>query len=68
MHHRLGSRPLWVPNRHEPWPLRTAELVHCTDELVAAAGFPGVTDRPPDSVLWSPGVRAQFGPPRLSPV
>jgi uncharacterized protein YqjF (DUF2071 family) len=68
MHHRLGGRPLWVPNRHEPWPLRTAELVHCTDELVAAAGFPGVTDRPPDSVLWSPGVRAQFGPPRLSPV
>ncbi len=63
MHHRLGRRPMWVPNTHEPWPLRTAELLHCSDELVAAAGFPGVADATPDSVLWSPGVRTQFGRP-----
>ncbi|MCW2868483.1 MAG: hypothetical protein JWR20_2671 [Marmoricola sp.] len=67
MHHRLGRRPLWIPNTHEPWPLRTAELLECDDELVAAAGFPGITDGPPESVLWSPGVRTQFGPPRLHP-
>lgn len=67
MHHRLGRRPLWVPNTHEPWPLRSAELLECEDELVAAAGFPGITDRPPESVLWSPGVRTQFGPPSLHP-
>lgn len=65
MHHRLGSRPMWVPNTHDPWPLRSAELLHCSDELVAAAGFPGVAGRPPDSVLWSPGVRTQFGRPQL---
>ncbi|WP_123388818.1 YqjF family protein [Nocardioides aurantiacus] len=65
MHHRLGRRPLWVPNTHEPWPLRRAELLHCRDGLVAAAGLPGVTDDPPESVLWSPGVRTQFGRPRL---
>ncbi len=63
MHHSVARRPLWVPNTHAPWPLRSAELLHCTDGLVAAAGFPGVADAPPDSVLWSPGVRTQFGPP-----
>lgn len=65
MHHRLGRRPVWVPNTHPRWPLRRAELLHCHDELVAAAGFPGVTDRAPDSVLWSPGVRTQFGAPQV---
>lgn len=63
MHHRLGRRPLWVPNTHPPWPLRSAELLHCDDGLVAAAGLPGIADTPPESVLWSPGVRTQFGPP-----
>lgn len=63
MHHRVGSRPLWVPNTHGPWPLRSAQLLHCSDELVAAAGFPTVVSRPPESVLWSPGVRTQFGLP-----
>lgn len=66
MHHRIGRRPLWVPNTHEPWPLRTADLLHCCDDLVGAAGFPGVSRRPPESVLWSPGVRTQFGRPELS--
>ncbi len=68
MHHRIGPWPLWVPNTHRPWPLRAAELLHCDDELVSAAGFPGVTDRPPESVLWSPGVRTQFGRPRRTSV
>ncbi len=65
MHHHIGSRPLWVPNTHQPWPLRIAELLHCDDDLVAVAGFPGVARRPPDSVLWSSGVRTQFGRPQL---
>lgn len=65
MHHRFGRRPLWVPNTHRPWPLRHARLLHCRDGLVAAAGLAGVTERPPDSVLWSPGVRTQFGRPEL---
>jgi uncharacterized protein YqjF (DUF2071 family) len=64
MHHHVGSRPLWVPNTHDAWPLRSAELLRCTDDLVSAAGLPGITDRPPESVLWSPGVRTQFGRPR----
>jgi uncharacterized protein len=36
-------------------------LLEFDDELVAAAGLPGVADRPPDSVLFSPGVETWFG-------
>ena len=52
-----------MPNEHEPWPLRRATLVSLDDELVAAGGLPGVASRPPDSVLYSPGVHARFAMP-----
>lgn len=57
------GRTWYVPNRHGPWPLHGAELEHLSDGLVAACGFPGLAGRPPDSVLWSPGVRTAFGRP-----
>jgi uncharacterized protein len=60
---RLRGRTVFVPNEHEPWPLHTAELVELSDELVGAAGLPGLVDRPPDSVLYSPGVATRFGRP-----
>lgn len=60
---RLAGRTRWVPNEHEPWRLQAAELLDLHDELVAAAGFPGLTDRRPDSVLFSPGVTTRFGMP-----
>lgn len=60
---RLG-RTFFLPNSHEQWPLRAAELLHLDDTLVAAAGLSGVTDRPPDSVLFSDGVRTTFGLPQ----
>jgi uncharacterized protein YqjF (DUF2071 family) len=63
LHTRWARRSLFVPNRHERWPLRAATVEHLRDGLVAAAGLPGVTQRPPDSVLWSPGVRSVFGMP-----
>ena len=55
------GRAIFLPNEHEPWELRSCELVDLDDELVAAAGLTGVTDRPPDSVLFSPGVETRFG-------
>ncbi len=64
LHTTIAGRLHYVPNRHEPWPLREADLVHLDDTLVAAAGIPGVVDRPPDSVLFSTGVEAVFGWPR----
>jgi uncharacterized protein YqjF (DUF2071 family) len=56
-----GGRTSFLPNEHEPWPLHTAELLELDDGLVAAAGLPAVVGRPPDSVLFSPGVETRFG-------
>ncbi len=56
---RLG-RTRWLPNTHEPWILHPARVIALQDDLCAAAGLPGVSDRQPDSVLFSPGVTASF--------
>jgi uncharacterized protein len=63
--HLKGRRPdsaLYWPNSHEPWPLRSAVVERLDDELLAAAGFTDLARRAPDSVLFSPGVHATFGP------
>jgi uncharacterized protein YqjF (DUF2071 family) len=59
---RFGRTGYWR-NEHEPWPLFRAELLDLRDELLADAGFPGLADRAPDSVLCSPGVRTRFSAP-----
>ncbi len=63
---RFG-RTQWLPNEHEPWVLHPARVTSLHDELMAAAGLPGVVDGPPDSVLFSPGVDARFGRGELLP-
>jgi uncharacterized protein YqjF (DUF2071 family) len=55
-----GGKTAVQANRHDPWPLVTAELLDLDDGLLAAAGLPGLADRAPDSVLFSPGVLTQF--------
>jgi uncharacterized protein len=60
---RRRGRTLFVPNEHPPWVVHAAELLELDDELVAAAGLPGIADRPPDSVLYAPGVTTRFGRP-----
>lgn len=64
LHTRWAGRTLFIPNEHSPWPLHPANVKHLDDDLVAAAGLPGVTNRDPDSVLWSAGVRTHFGMPQ----
>jgi uncharacterized protein len=64
LHTRVAGRTLWVPNTHGPWPLRHARLIALDDDLVAAAGLPGVAESAPDSVLFSTGVRTVFGMPQ----
>ncbi len=64
LHTRRLGRTAYLTNQHPAWPLHRAELVECQDALVAVGGFPGLVDRLPDSVLWSPGVEAAFGPAR----
>lgn len=53
-HERHLGRTIHARNRHEPWPLVEAELLALDDELLAAAGFPDLARRPPDSVLATP--------------
>lgn len=62
LHTRFRGRTLFVPNTHSPWPLYQAQLTRLEDELVAAVGI--TVTGPPESVLYSPGVRTQFGRPR----
>lgn len=63
LHTSVRGRTLYLPNRHATWPLRTAELLALDDRLLAVCGLPGVADRAPDSVLFSRGVRTEFGGP-----
>ncbi|MFJ3881668.1 YqjF family protein [Streptomyces sp. NPDC090077] len=62
MHTAFFGRSLYLPNSHPRWPLHRAELLHCDEALVAAAGLPAPAG-PPASVLYSPGVPVRFGPP-----
>ena len=63
LHVRWWGRTLYVPNRHEVWPVHDAELLALDDGLLASVGFPDLTARPPDHVAFSPGVRTEFGFP-----
>jgi len=62
-HTRRAGRTWWVPNEHESWPLRGAEIGELTDELVEASGVRTAGDRL--RALFSPGVRTRFGRPCL---
>jgi uncharacterized protein YqjF (DUF2071 family) len=63
LHTRAFGRTVYVPNRHEIWPLHRAELLDLDDTLVGTCGLPGVSERPPDSLLFSRGVRTVFALP-----
>ncbi len=68
LHTRRAGRTLYVPNRHEVWPLRQTRLVELrTGGLLASVGLPDLEDREPDHVASSAGVHAQFGLPRDRP-
>ena len=62
LHTRFRDKTLYVPNTHGRWPLVRARLTVLEDQLIAAAGIS--VAGPPESVLFSPGVRTQFGRPR----
>lgn len=62
-HTRNARRTWWVPIEHEPWPLSAAEIVELSDELVEATQVRRAGDRLRG--LFSPGVRARFGRPRV---
>jgi uncharacterized protein YqjF (DUF2071 family) len=61
----LFSAPLAGVRRarafHDPWPLHRAELIHCDDQLMAAAGLPLPVGLP--LVHYSPSVSVRIGWP-----
>ena len=63
LHVRWWGRTLYIPNRHEAWPIHAAELLALDDGLLASVGLLEVAARPPDHVAFSPGVRTEFGLP-----
>lgn len=64
LHVHGWGRTLYVPNRHEAWPVHDAEVLALDDGLVASVGLPSdLTSRPPDHAAFSPGVRTEFGFP-----
>jgi uncharacterized protein YqjF (DUF2071 family) len=62
LHTNAWGRTIHLPNEHPRWPLRRATLLDLDDELVAATGLP-TPKGPPASVLYSPGVKVNFGQP-----
>jgi uncharacterized protein YqjF (DUF2071 family) len=64
LHTAVLSRSLFIPNEHQPWTLRSAEVLLLDDQLLAAAGFPGLAEKPPDHVCFAEGVRTTFGLPQ----
>jgi uncharacterized protein YqjF (DUF2071 family) len=62
-HTRKAGRTWWIPNTHEPWPLRAAEIVELDDDLLGASKVQPAGERM--RALFSPGVRARFGRPAL---
>ena len=62
-HTRKARRTWWVPNDHAPWPLRAADIVELDDDLLDASAVRPAGDRL--RALFSPGLRARFGPPTV---
>ncbi|MDB1086316.1 DUF2071 domain-containing protein [Streptomyces sp. ACA25] len=69
LHVRARGRTWYLPNQHRPWPLHSAELLVCDQDLLRRSGLPdGLVDpAAPESVLYSPGVQTRFGLPEALP-
>ena len=61
LHNRWYGRTTYVSITHQPWPLRSAELLELDDGLVVAAGLPAPIGAP--RVLYSEGVEVRLGIP-----
>lgn len=62
-HTRKAGRTWWVPNEHPAWQLHTARITELDDDLVSASGVVPAGERL--RALYSPGLPARFGRPRV---
>ena len=65
LHTAVWGRTMYVPNVHETWTLRSADVLMLDDGLLGAAGFGDLATRPPDHVCFAEGVHTRFGLPRV---
>lgn len=63
-HESHRGHTIYCRNHHEPWALQHAELLYLNDGLLAAAGFKGLAERAPDSVLYAAEVITVFAAPQ----
>jgi uncharacterized protein YqjF (DUF2071 family) len=61
LHVAYRGRTWWIANEHEPWPLRSAEVLVLEDGLRGAAGFD--LAGPPDHVCFAERVTTRFALP-----
>jgi uncharacterized protein YqjF (DUF2071 family) len=61
-HTREAGRTWWVPNEHEPWIFRAAEIVELDSELIDASRVRPAGQRLRG--LYSRGMRTRFGRPQ----
>ena len=66
LHTSVWGRTMYVPNVHETWTLRSADVLMLDDGLLGAAGFGDLATRPPDHVCFAEGVHTRFGLPGVS--
>ena len=64
LHTAVWGRTMYVPNVHQTWILRSADVLLLDDGLLVAAGFGDLATRPPDHVCFAEGVHTRFGLPR----
>jgi uncharacterized protein YqjF (DUF2071 family) len=65
LHFSRAGSTWFMPNEHPTWVLQRAELQAFEDSgLLASVGLDELSERQPDHVAFSAGVRARFGLPR----
>jgi uncharacterized protein len=62
-HTRKAGRTWWVPNEHDPWPLRAAEIIEVRSDLLSASGVATTGERL--RALYSASMPARFGRPSV---
>lgn len=62
LHVQRFGQTWWLPNTHAEWPVCAASLLDLDDDLLPGHGL-NLDRRPPELVMFSPGVATQFGRP-----
>jgi uncharacterized protein len=59
----LAGRLAFAQVEHEPWPLRTGQIMSLKQDIITGSGLPETVDQP--LVHYSPGVHVRVAAPKL---